>query len=91
MRYNDVETVLFPAPDGKTYELKAVRPRPGRSDDSVKVECLPGTFLDEIATRAESYGEGYEGNSYRVFEENDVEIVENDFVLGKNGEARIPR
>lgn len=91
MRYSGVENVLFLAPDGKTYELKDVRERPGRADESVKVECVAGSFLDEIATRSEAYGDGYEGNSYRVFEENDVEIMENDFILGKNRQVRVPR
>lgn len=91
MRYSGIDTVLFNAPDGKTYELKDVRPRPGRADSSNKIECLVGSSLDEIVTRPEAYGEGYEGNSYRAFEENDVEIVENDFVVGRTGEIRIPR
>lgn len=79
MRYLSVPDVTFTAPDGRRVVIKDVRPRPGRAASSLSVSVQDGAQLDEVATRDSCFGEGYESLAYRLFEENDVEIVERGF------------
>jgi len=54
------------------------------------VPCNANTKLDEIASRGNIYGEGMEAESYKIFNENIVNIVEYNFDLSKLKSLRIP-
>lgn len=90
MRYFQSDTVAFTDAAGRTANLKEILPMIGRASASTEVECRPDTALDEIATRDEAYGEGAEASSYRIFEENAVEIIEARVDMSRIKKLRIP-
>lgn len=63
---------------------------PARSDNSVVITLAKDDELDEIATRTDIYGEGYEAKSYDIFAENIEELVQNDFDMNRLKRLRIP-
>jgi len=91
MRYVSIPIVDFVTAEGVTVQVKDVRPRPGRAASSIVLTCSNGAMLDEVVTRKDALGAGMELLAYKVFEENDVEIVEAGFVAGRNGTIRVPR
>lgn len=90
MRYFSADDVIFTDEAGRTAKLKDTIPMIGRADESFEVNCTPDIALDEVATRAEAYGDGSEGSAYRVFEENAVEIMEARLDMGKINKLRVP-
>ena len=90
MRYYNAETVNFTTALGESVPLKEIRERPGRAALSYSVRLDGARFLDEVATRAEALGDGYEAETYRLFEENDVEIVDAGFDLSRLKSLRVP-
>lgn len=91
MRYYQVPTVSFTTFLGDKVAVKDMRPRPGRAVSSYPVTIAAGATLDEVATRPDTFGDGAEGEAYRIFEENDLEIVESGLDLSKLKSLRIPR
>ena len=90
MRYFDVEEITFKSALGRSVKIKDLLPVPDRSDNSVVIALAKDDELDEIATRTDIYGEGYEAKSYDIFAENIEELVQNDFDMNRLKRLRIP-
>lgn len=90
MRYFDVNEITFKNAIGRSVKIKDLLPVPTRSDNSIIIALAEGDELDEIATRTDIYGEGYESKAYDIFAENIEEIVQNDFDLDRLKRLRIP-
>lgn len=90
MRYFDVEEITFKNSLGRSVKIKDLLSVPARSDNSVVITLAKDDELDEIATRTDIYGEGYEAKSYDIFAENIEELVQNDFDMNRLKRLRIP-
>lgn len=90
MRYYSSANVAFTTADGKTVSVKEILPMVGRASSSFEVECNASISLDEVATRPEAYGDGSESSSYKIFEENAVEIFEAGLNMGLIQKLRVP-
>lgn len=90
MRYFDVDEVTFKNALGRSVKIKDLLPIPVHSDNSVVIALAKDDELDEIATRTDIYGEGYEAKVYDIFIENVEELVQNDFDMNKLKRLRIP-
>ena len=90
MRYFDVEEITFKNSLGRSVKIKDLLPVTARSDNSVVITLAKDDELDEIATRTDIYGEGYEAKSYDIFAENIEELVQNDFDMNRLKRLRIP-
>lgn len=89
MRYVGIETISFTNAQGITVPIKDKRPI---SDDDVNFEIGINTKddLDEIASRADVFGDDSEDQSYRLFDANIIEIVESGYDLSKVRRLKIP-
>lgn len=90
MRYFDVEEVTFKNALGRSVKIKNLLPVPAHSNNSVVIAIAKGDELDEIATRTDIYGEGYESKAYDIFAENIEELTQNDFNMDRLKKLRIP-
>ena len=90
MRYFDVEEITFKNALGRSVKIKDLLPVPTHSDNSVIIALTKDDELDEIATRTDIYGEGYEAKAYDIFAENIEELVQNDFDMNRLKRLRIP-
>ena len=90
MRYFDVEEITFKNALGRSVKIKDLLPVPAHSDNSVVIALAKDDELDEIATRTDIYGEGYEAKSYDIFAENIEELTQNDFDMNRLKRLRIP-
>lgn len=90
MRYFDIDEVTFKNALGRSVKIKALLPVPARSNNSVTIALEKDDELDEIATRTDIYGEGYEAKAYDIFAENIEELVQNDFDMNRLKRLRIP-
>lgn len=90
MRYFDVEEITFKNALGRSVKIKDLLPIPARSNNSIIIALAKDDELDEIATRTDIYGEGYEAKSYDIFAENIEELVQNDFDMNRLKRLRIP-
>lgn len=90
MRYFDVEEITFKNSLGRSVKIKDLLTVPARSDNSVVIALAKDDELDEIATRTDIYGEGYEAKAYDIFAENIEELVQNDFDMNRLKRLRIP-
>jgi len=90
MRYYDAEEVSFTNSDGKTANVKDTIPIQTKAESFLKVNCAIDVSLDEIASRPNLYGEDAESNSYKIFDENVVEIFESRFNMGAIKTLRVP-
>lgn len=90
MRYFDINEVTFKNSLGRAVKIKALLPIPARSNNSVIIALAKNDELDEIATRTDIYGEGYEAKTYDIFIENVEELVQNDFDMNSLKRLRIP-
>jgi hypothetical protein len=59
-------------------------------ETAAEISLQQGDMLDEIASRREIYGDGNEGEAYRIFENNVVALFEAGFDLNKLKSLRIP-
>ena len=75
--------------DGTKAQIKIMRDIPAYSR-FYEIELGEGSMLDEIASRTNVYGEGAEGQSYKLLEANVVAMFENDFDLSRLKRLRIP-
>lgn len=89
MRYFNIDTVSFTNKQGITAPIKEKRPIPKEEISSV-ISIYENAELDEIATRSEVYGEDSEDQSYRIFDANIIEIVENGYDLSKIRKLKVP-
>ena len=88
-RYNDIDTITFTNKDGNSFPVKDIRPIPVEPV-GVVVSVVGDTFIDEVSSRPEIYGDLGEDQSYRIFDANVIKLVENDFnVVGLN-ELKVP-
>ena len=90
MRYFDVEEITFKNVLGRSVKIKALLPVPAHSNNSIIITLAKDDELDEIATRTDIYGEGYEAKAYNIFAENIEELVQNDFDMNRLKRLRIP-
>jgi len=90
MRYFDIPEVTFTNALGRSVKIKDLLPIPPHSDDSVVLSIAENDELDEIATRTDIYGEGYESKAYDIFIENVEELTQNDFNMNRLKSLRIP-
>lgn len=90
MRYFDIDEITFKNALGRSVKIKGLLPVPARSDNSVIIALAKDDELDEIATRTDIYGEGYESRAYNIFAENIEELTQNDFDMNRLKRLRIP-
>lgn len=90
MRYYNVEEVTFTNALGKSARIKEVLPRPAKASNSVNLRITQDDELDEIATRTNIYGSGYENKAYDIFAENMEELTQVDFDMNRLKYLRIP-
>lgn len=90
MRYFNIEDITFTNALGRSVKIKDLLPVPTPSENSVALILAKGDQLDEIATRTNIYGEGYEGKAYDIFAENIEELTQVDFNLDRLKKIRIP-
>ena len=90
MRYFDIEEITFKNALGRSVKIKDLLPVPAHSDSSVIIAIAKDDELDEIATRTDMYGEGYESKAYDIFAENIEELTQNDFNMNRLKRLRIP-
>lgn len=90
MRYFDIDEVTFKNALGRSVNIKALLPVPAHSNNSVIITLAKDDELDEIATRTDIYGEGYEAKAYDIFAENIEEFTQNDFDMNRLKRLRIP-
>lgn len=90
MRYFNIEEITFENALGRSVKIKDLLPVPAHSDNSVIITLAKDDELDEIATRTDIYGEGYEAKAYDIFAENIEELVQNDFDMNRLKRLRIP-
>lgn len=90
MRYFDIGEITFKNALGRSVKIKDLLPVPAHSDSSVIIAIAKDDELDEIATRTDMYGEGYESKAYDIFAENIEELTQNDFDMNRLKRLRIP-
>lgn len=90
MRYFDISEITFKNALGRSVKIKDLLPVPAQSNNSVIITLAKDDELDEIATRTDIYGEGYEVKAYDIFAENIEELTQNDFDMNKLKRLRIP-
>lgn len=68
MRYSEVETVSFTDAGGRSVAVHEMREIPAYT---VRMTLkLHGEDFDEVASRSDVYGEGAEGDAYKLHEAN---------------------
>lgn len=90
MRYFSVDEISFTNAVGRSVKIKDLLPISEKSSNSVVLKLSKDDELDEIATRTDIYGEGYESQSYEIFAENVEELTQVDFDLNRLKSLRIP-
>jgi len=90
LRYLQVPTVTFVTAEGVEVSLKDIRPPQPRASSFTTIPCDAQTSLEEVASRPEVYGAGFEGQAYQIFEENQVELFEARFDLSRVEKLRVP-
>lgn len=88
-RYITVPDIIFTDINGKEYMVKDVRPI-ADEPTAIEIDVQEGDLMDEVASRQEVYGEFGEAQSYRIFDQNIVELTENNFNIGRLKRLRIP-
>lgn len=89
MRYYNIDTIPFTNAQGITVPIKDKRPIINEAI-SFEIGKTSEDELDEIASRASVYGEDAEDQSYRLFDANIVQIVENGYDLSKVRKIKVP-
>lgn len=89
MRDLAVDNIIFTDKNGKSYEIKDIRPIPSYTV-LTKINVSGELFFDEIASREEIYGEGKEDLAYKIFDANVRSIIEANFNTTKIKELIIP-
>jgi hypothetical protein len=89
MRYFEVDTVSFTNDFGNSFAIKDMREYTKQSRAST-VTLRTGDRADEIATRQEYFGDGAEGDTYKIIDLNIVALFESNFDLSKLKTLEIP-
>lgn len=89
MRYININTISFTNSQGITVPIKDKRPIL-KEAISFEVGKNSEDDLDEVVSRASVYGEDAEDQSYRLFDANIIEIVENKYDLSKVRKLKVP-
>jgi len=89
MRYLDIDDIVFTNKDGNSFTLKNFREVPSYVT-MFQYKLKNDEDLDLVAIQKECYGDGYEGECYRIFENNIVRIVDAGFDLAKLTYLDIP-
>jgi len=84
-----VPTATFTAVDGFDYTIKDIKDIPSYGIFTA-LKIKSNDTLDEIASRANIYGEYGESNSYAIFEANVVKLMDEKFSLANVKELKIP-
>lgn len=89
MRYAQVATVSFEGADGRVLPVKELREIPtyelsGTVDRGVQED------VDDTASRGEVFGDGGEGESYRIWEANAVVIADAGYDLARVKKLAVP-
>ena len=89
MRYIDIETITFIDQNGNRYPIKDIRLIPTYAH-LFTINKQQYTDIDEIAVRPEVYGPLTEGDSYKIWDHNIVQIAEARYDIRKLPNMRIP-
>lgn len=88
-RYISIDTVSFNDKDENLFPIKDVRPIPSEPVGKT-IPIIAGTMMDEIASRDDVYGEFGEGESFRIFDLNVIELTENKFIISELKALKVP-
>jgi hypothetical protein len=89
LRYQTVETVSFTDSLGVTRPVKEVREIPAYDTRAI-IARRAEEHLDEFATRTEVFGQGYEGETYRIWEANAVALADAGYDLASIQSLKVP-
>lgn len=89
MRYFSVETVSFTSADGVEYAVKELREYPTYTTP-FSVPKSSDTTFDDLATQEQVFDRNMEGESYRLWEANRVEIADANFDLSRVRFVKVP-
>ena len=80
MRYRNIETISFTDISGRTVAIKDIRQLEVSRTVNLRLKVTENDRLDEIASRTEVYGEEGYRNTYRLFDQNAVRLIEGKLV-----------
>lgn len=89
MQFLNIENIEFTNKNSKIFIIKDIK---YYEDMTTKVilSIQNDVKLDEIASRRDIYGEGNEFYAYKIFEQNRIKIIENNFSLENINSLDIP-
>ena len=90
MRYFTEPTISFTDAQGRTVAIKDMREPPDYTA-GFTYKKQDGELLDSVASRQDVFGEGREGDSYKIFEANLVALVDAKFILDNVRNLVIPQ
>lgn len=82
MRYSSVPDLSFTDVNGKSFNVKDIRPIT-KFEQGISVDYQQGAIVSEIITRPEYYGKNTEDLTWAVVDANIEILVENNFDLTK--------
>jgi len=88
MRYFSDPISVFTDFRGKSFNLREI-PELEQTGNYIEVEHNKKSLLDAYA--AKYFGEGSENLAFRIFDENIIQILENNFSLEKIKNIKIPK
>lgn len=89
MRFNSVATIVFMDINGKSYEVKDIRPV-STFKNQQPIQWMKGQRIDEVITRPEYYGQNTEDLTWAVVDNNIEVLAENNFDLDNIKTLNIP-
>jgi hypothetical protein len=89
MRYQFEDDLVWTDGNNVTHKLKQFREIPEYTILREEV-ATPDLKFDELASRINIYGEGNEGDAYKIAEANTVELVEGDFEIANLKKIGVP-
>jgi translation elongation factor P/translation initiation factor 5A len=89
LRYLRVETISFTDSNGRTYPIKDTRTFEEYTIRK-RIEVTERDKLDEIASRVDVYGIGGYTDSYKLFDQNRVQLVDHALALDRIKTLEIP-
>ena len=89
MRYMTIPTISFTDSYGRTHAIKDMREYPTYTT-MMMLDTKATDQIDEIATRQDVYGDGAEGDTYKIHEANIEKLFEEKWDMSKIKQLRIP-
>lgn len=89
MNFDRVEILSFNDERGVQFPVRDIKPI-DEYETGIIVEIPRGSFVDEVISRQQYYGNGTEDLSYQIVEHNKVKFAEANFDMSKIRKIDIP-